>query len=115
MPDNWPRIKPVEDGDEPLPELIRKRPSYAQKCPYCAHIADSMDSVSATESELRDHIHRDHQGNGNIDTMWHNEFTLFKVKAALNRLGLRERSVTDIINAIHNEGVYFRENVPNKE
>ena len=37
--------------------------NYPKKCPFCEHVADSMDSVADTEAELRAHIETAHTEN----------------------------------------------------
>lgn len=49
------------------------------------------------------------------DETCHDEDTLFKVHRALQKLGYNDRGATDIVTAILNEGILFRERVWDNE
>jgi len=46
------------------------------------------------------------------DTTYYSEETLFKVRRALQKMGMTEVEIIDCINAMQNEGILFREVKP---
>lgn len=89
-----------EDWDEvhsALDRIVRKLgPNQLRVALMSSLVEEDLDEDI---SECGDHSHRE----------THTEETLFKVKRALLGYGLSEKTVIDLINAMQNAGILFRE------